>query len=119
MHPTRREILLHLKRMTALGVRELSEALNLTPMAVRQHLAALERQNRVESDDVKGARGRPRRMYRLTDRGHDLFPSSYHDLALSLLEEVELSAGEQKLDQIFDLRTQRLVEDYRQRLAGK
>lgn len=119
MHPTRREVLLRLKRMTALGVKELSEAMHITPMAVRQHLAALERQGLVTSEEVRGGRGRPRRVYRLTEEGHNLFPSSYHDLALSLIEQVENTAGPETLDEIFDNRTDRLVEDYQSRLAGK
>lgn len=119
MHPTRREVLLRLKRMTALGVKELAEAMSITPMAVRQHLAALERQGLVTSEEVRGGRGRPRRVYRLTEKGHNLFPSSYHDLALSLIEQVESTAGPETLDEIFDNRTDRLVEDYQSRLAGK
>lgn len=119
MHPTRRAILLRLKRSEAQTVRELSDALEITPVAVRQHLAALERQGFVKSEEVRGGRGRPYRVYRLAERGHSLFPSSYHDLALSLLEEVETTAGREKLNQILDYRTQRILEAYRSRLEGK
>ena len=119
MHPTRKAILLRLKRSAELGVRELSEALDMTPMGVRQHLAALERQGLVTSDDVKVGRGRPRKVYRLTEQGHSLFPHAYDDLALSLLEEMEIAAGAEKVDQILHHRTQRILEQYRRRLQGK
>lgn len=81
-------------------------------------MAALERQGLVKSEEVRAGRGRPYRSYSLSERGHGLFPSSYHDLALSLLEEVESTAGREKLEQIFDYRTRRLLEEYRSRLAG-
>jgi predicted ArsR family transcriptional regulator len=66
----------------------LAERTGLTPAAVRRHLDALLADGTVSTRsprlrEVK--RGRPARLYALTDAGHAAGPSAYDDLATSAL----------------------------------
>lgn len=88
MHPTKRQILDHLKRYGDATVDDLARALGLARITVRQHLMALERDRLVTSREVRRSSGRPHHLYALTPAGHDCYPKRYDRLALLLLEEV-------------------------------
>ncbi|MEU5462675.1 helix-turn-helix transcriptional regulator [Streptomyces althioticus] len=70
-------------------VAELAERLKLTQAAVRRHLDALAADNVVEARDrrVYGtrSRGRPAKVFALTDCGRDAFDQSYDKLAVDAL----------------------------------
>ncbi|CAL9598081.1 hypothetical protein SUDANB126_05375 [Streptomyces sp. enrichment culture] len=70
-------------------VAELAERLGLTQAAVRRHLDALTADNVVEARErrVYGARtrGRPAKVFALTDCGRDAFDQSYDKLAVDAL----------------------------------
>lgn len=64
-------------------------------MTIRQHLAALERDGLVASQEVRRKTGRPHLVYRLTEGGEERFPRRYERLAELALEEVSfLDAAE-------------------------
>jgi predicted ArsR family transcriptional regulator len=91
---------------TALG-----EALALTPAAVRRHLDAMLADGTIVARDapVRGprGRGRPARVFALSDAGPDAGPTSYDDVAVAALRYLRETAGEGA------------VEDFaRQRIAG-
>jgi len=84
MHSTKSEILALLKRSDGGTVDELSSALGLASMTVRQHLIALERDGAVSADEVRRATGRPHYRFRLTQDGHRRVSDGY-DRMLALL----------------------------------
>ena len=86
MHSTKADILALLKRNDGSTVDELASSLTLAPKTVRQHLAALERDDLVHSDEVRRATGRPHYRYRLTENGHRRTLDG-HDRMLALLVE--------------------------------
>jgi predicted ArsR family transcriptional regulator len=55
---------------------------------VRQHLAVLERDELVVYAVQAAPRGRPRHVYRLSERGQEAFPRRYRELAEAVLEEL-------------------------------
>lgn len=116
---TRRQILMTLKTRGGLTADELSEVLGITAMGVRRHLMALERDGLVAYDTVQRGVGRPSYVYHLTDLADELFPKNYDRLANELLQIIEILEGEEKVEQIFAMRKERLVQTYRPRLAGK
>jgi predicted ArsR family transcriptional regulator len=76
----------------------LAEILGLSPAAIRRHLDALvadgllvEREPR---PTAPRGRGRPARMYALTDSGRAAFPHAYDDLASTALRFLHDTAGE-------------------------
>src|ERR1700747_2675790 len=119
MTSTRREILAHIKRRGPMTVQELSHTLQITPMGVRQHLAILERDGCVQSNGIRRGQGRPSRLYGITEEGDKLYPKPYEHPAQSLLDDLRTVGGEKKLDELFEHRRKRLLEQYRSRMAGK
>ncbi len=119
MTSTRREILSLIKRRGPMTVQELSRTLEITPMGVRQHLAILERDGYIQSNGIRRGQGRPSRLYEISAEGDKLFPRTYEQLAQSLLDDLRTVGGEEKLDELFEHRRKRLLEQYRSRMAGK
>jgi predicted ArsR family transcriptional regulator len=78
-------------------VADLAARLGLTQAAVRRHLDSLVSENVVEAREqrVYGARtrGRPAKVFALTDCGRDAFDQSYDTLAVDALRWIEENAG--------------------------
>jgi predicted ArsR family transcriptional regulator len=78
-------------------VADLAGRLGLTQAAVRRHLDSLVSDNVVEAREqrVYGARtrGRPAKVFALTDCGRDAFDQSYDTLAVDALRWIEQHAG--------------------------
>lgn len=72
----------------ALGIGELSAALEVTATAVRQRLDRLMRQGLVERQALAGRRGRPAHAYSLTDAGRRVGGDNFRNLALVLWREI-------------------------------
>jgi DeoR family suf operon transcriptional repressor len=115
---TRRQLLLHVKKRGEATADELAAALEITPSAVRQHLAALAADGLVEHRSQRAGAGRPHHLYRLTEDGELLFPRAYGTLTTELLEYVE-DADPALLGSIFERRARRRLEQTQHRLAGK
>ncbi|MER7760885.1 ArsR family transcriptional regulator [Streptomyces sp. NPDC097619] len=78
-------------------VADLAQRLGLTQAAVRRHLDALLSEGMLEAREqrVYGARtrGRPAKVFALTDGGRDAFDQSYDSLAVEALRWIAQSAG--------------------------
>lgn len=76
---------------------ELGERLTLTPAAIRRHLGVLTEQGHIEPREqrVRGqrGRGRPAKVFALTDRGRRNFHQAYDELALQALRQLVRAAG--------------------------
>jgi predicted ArsR family transcriptional regulator len=75
----------------------LAERLGLTAAAIRRHLDGLEGQGLVESREQRvyrpRGRGRPAKVFALTDDGRAKFYSAYDDLAIKALSFLRRTAG--------------------------
>ncbi len=95
----------------------LAERLDLTAAAVRRHLDHLVTEGAVEPrvPRVYGARGRgrPAKVFVLTDSGRDTFIQSYDDLAASALRFMRETGGEAAVAEFARRRTSELEERYR------
>ncbi len=96
---------------------DLAATLGLTPAAVRRHLDTLTEQGLVCTwDPPEGAprrRGRPARLFVLTDAGHAVMSTAYDDLAVQLLEFLAQTAGPEAVRQFAAVRAERLAQRYR------
>jgi predicted ArsR family transcriptional regulator len=76
---------------------DLAQRLGLTQAAVRRHLDSLAAENVVEPRDQRvyghRGRGRPAKVFALTDCGRDAFDQSYDQLAADALRWIAQSAG--------------------------
>ncbi len=119
MSETRMRILQLLKMRAGMTVGQLTEALHISQMGVRQHLAILETEGLIEYYREKQGRGRPRHIYQLTDEANSLFPTTYANFAVGLMHEVAKFNGPGFINKIFRGRMESQLETYQQRLAGK
>ncbi|MBI5026092.1 MAG: transcriptional regulator [Nitrospirae bacterium] len=117
-NPTRRQILSLLKKKGALSIDELSRAINITPMGIRQHLISLEKRGFVGYITKKHGIGRPGFLYQLTEKADDLFPRAYFNFAQGLLNDIEKHDGREKVDKLFQWRMRRLLKSKEALLVG-
>ena len=79
----------------------LAERLNLTPAGIRRHLDALIEEGLLEEREpyLRSARtrGRPSKVFVMSDKGRELFEHSYDDLAVSALKYLAATGGDHHL----------------------
>ncbi|MDH4561738.1 HTH domain-containing protein [Pseudomonas sp. BN411] len=71
-----------------MSIDELANHLAVTRTAIRQHLAALERDGLILRGETRPTGRRPEQLYLLSPRGRELFPRQYQLLADLLIGEV-------------------------------
>jgi predicted ArsR family transcriptional regulator len=105
-------ILNKLKRTQGLSVKELAAMLGMSYMGIKQHCIDLHKDGYLDTWRRPKPVGRPEMLYRLTDRAHELFPSTSNEMTIQLLESSQKlfgpSAPEKLLFNVF----QRKAENY-------
>ncbi len=95
----------------------LAQRLGLTPAAVRRHLDALLAEGLIEEREPRATatrgRGRPARLFAVTDAGRDSFDQAYDDLAASALRFVEEQGGREAVTAFARQRVADLEARYR------
>ncbi|MHB9797676.1 helix-turn-helix transcriptional regulator [Pseudomonas sp. MT3] len=86
-----------LYRAGGMSIDELAEQLAVTRTAVRQHLAALERDALVVRGPTRPTGRRPEQLYLLSAQGRELFPRQYQLLADLLIGEIAELLGHDTL----------------------
>lgn len=89
---------------------EVGRQLGITPMAVRQHLAVLERDGLVRVARRRGSTGRPAHVYFLTADGQEAFGQAYDAFAIEILRAAERVGGRSLVDRLFAEREQEMTE---------
>lgn len=91
--------LLHalLHQPAGMSIDDLAQALAITRTAVRQHLAALERDGLVKRGATRPTGRRPEQLHELTDLAREQFPRQYPLLANLLIGEVAGLLGQEAL----------------------
>lgn len=118
-NPTRKDIILLLKKSGGMSIDELSSNINITPMGIRQHLLSLEKKGFVTYIAKKHGIGRPGFIYKLTEIADELFPKSYDSFAIEVLRNIEKYDGMEKIDEIFRWRMDRLFKLRNDALSDK
>jgi predicted ArsR family transcriptional regulator len=83
-----------------MSIDELANHLAVTRTAIRQHLAALERDGLILRGETRPTGRRPEQLYVLSSSGRELFPRQYHLLADLLIGEVAGLIGHDALVQL-------------------
>jgi DeoR family transcriptional regulator, suf operon transcriptional repressor len=91
-----------LRKKKGIGIDEISTELGITRPAIRQHLVALERLGYVEQGELQVTGGRPGQTYRLSQKGHDLFPKQYSWFSEVLLEDLHAKLGSKALGEMME-----------------
>lgn len=95
---------------------DLAARLDLTAAAVRRHLDHLTEDGTVEARDQKvygnRGRGRPAKVFALTDTGRDVFVQQYDDLAVQALRFVAETGGDDAVMEFARRRVAFVERDY-------
>jgi DeoR family transcriptional regulator, suf operon transcriptional repressor len=114
---TRRELLVNLRKQGEARAEELAAALGITVGAVRQHLQSLAAADLVAHREERVGPGRPRHVYRLAPAAEALFPRSYGELTVELLDYIG-DEDPELIARAFERRRRARVERTRERLDG-
>ena len=93
-------------------INELAEAVNINPISIRHHINKLEADGLVISEEERHGVGRPRRLYFLTEKGREQFPTRYIRLTVRLIEQLKEIMPQIALDQIFSQVAQSIASNY-------
>ena len=94
-----------------MSIDELAHSLGVTRTAIRQHLAALERDGLVMRGATRPTGRRPEQLHQLTHHAKELFPRQYPLLANLLIDQVAGLLGEQALSQLMQGLGRKLASD--------
>src|SRR5437762_13659750 len=97
---------------------QLADRLDLTAMAVRQHLYALQGEKLVTSEERPVPIGRPAKYWRLTRDADRLFPDAYAELSVALIEALNDSFGAKGMQRVLESRSARQQADYTNRIPA-
>jgi DeoR family transcriptional regulator, suf operon transcriptional repressor len=109
---TRDRILKTLLAHPRCTINDLAQSVGINPISVRHHIAKLQADGLIASEEELHGVGRPRRVYFLTEAGIEKFPTRYMRLTLRLLEQLKGTMPENMVNQIFAQMAEDLVEDY-------
>ncbi len=96
----------------------LGRKLGMTAVGARQHLTRLAEEGLVDAVDRSAGVGRPKRMWSLTDAGHERFPDNHAGLTLELISAIRKTGGEAMLDAVIEQREKAALKAYRRALEG-
>ena len=109
---TREKVLQTMLSRQRCTINELAEAVDINPISVRHHIARLEAEGLVTSQEERHGVGRPRRLYFLTEHGIDHFPSRYLKLTIRLLEQLKGSMPKAMVNSLFTQMAEEMASEY-------
>lgn len=102
--------------------RQLAERLELTPAAIRRHLAVLMDQGTLDSREERvyghRGRGRPSKVFVITDAGRAEFHQAYDELAISAIRRLVEAAGPSAMRDLAQERVEAIEERFHQLCAA-
>jgi len=116
---TRGRIVAALRRRRSASAVDLAAEFSLSPNAIRQQLAVLERDGLVNERSVRRGKTKPTYEFSLSAEGERLFPQHYDRLLNAVLREVREMGGETAVAAIFERMGKRTAERTNKRLAGE
>ncbi len=114
---SKRAILEKLKLSGATSAQMIATELGITPMAVRQHLYALQDESMVTAVSQPSGRGRPTKLWSLTETAQRAFPDAHQELAVDLLKSVESLFGREGLTKVIDRHSATQLKTYSAAMA--
>jgi predicted ArsR family transcriptional regulator len=114
--PNRQAILRLLKRQGPSDSETLAAQLDISAMAVRQHLYALRTQRQVTYQEEQRPIGRPAKMWCLTPAAAPHFPDAHAGLTVNLLNAVEQIFGAEGIQRLVTRCAKQQIADYRSRI---
>lgn len=116
---TRRMVLDILKREGPQDAEFLAQQLDITAMAVRQHLYALQDEGLISWESEAQGRGRPKKLWALTEDAEKFFPDAHQDLAVELIGAIQSMEGGKIMAQLLEARGAQQVIRYKKALDAQ
>ncbi len=110
------QILHLLKRHGPQTATALAQDLDISAMAVRQHLQTLKAEAWVSYQQERRPVGRPVKLWQLTEQTNGRFPDAHAELMVDFLRGVEVVFGTEGLDRLVAERSTRQIQTYQTRL---
>ena len=114
----RLRILNELKRTQGLSVPQLAERLGMSYMGIKDMCVDLEKQGLLDTWRQPVKFGRPLKIYRLTQRAHDLFPTASNPLTMEVLEVAQKLFGPTAAEKLLLVVFQKKTEQYLLKVKG-
>jgi predicted ArsR family transcriptional regulator len=99
--------------------KDLAERFSIQESAARGHLERLEERGLVTPSFSREGVGRPRKRYRLTGAGQELFPKKYEFLLDSIIDQMMLREGEGYVSALFAGAARRMAQKIIEELPRK
>lgn len=123
---TKQEILEYLLKHSQATAFELAEALDISPQAIRRHLKDLEVEELILFSSMQTGMGRPQHIYQLSRQGRDRLSrtendrvgDSYGQFAVSLLDTLAETVGQDQVRSILRKQWERKALEYQERLGN-
>lgn len=112
MRNTKEKILDQILLLQTATITQLADRLNISEISVRHHLLKLEAEGIVTSSEERHGVGRPRFIYRLTEKGFQNAPVNHIKLTDLPLTTMERVLGADALAELFKQIGADLAEDY-------
>lgn len=115
--PTRRALLDLLKRHGPRKADDLSRDIGVSAMAARQHLYAMQEEGLIDFVEQPRPRGRPAKLWRLTEAAERYFPDAHAELTVGLLDSMRSAFGEAGLNRLLSVRGREQADSYAESMA--
>ncbi|NES82924.1 MAG: iron-sulfur cluster biosynthesis transcriptional regulator SufR [Moorea sp. SIO2B7] len=118
-HPsTKKDIMQFLLKEGQATAHQLAETLAISPQATRRHLKDLQEEGLIEYQSIQNGMGRPNHVYQLSRLGRDRFPHRYNEFAISFLDALVETAGEEQVEAVLRKQWKKKAEEYRDRIGN-
>lgn len=114
---TKQNILQYLLKQGRATAQQLAKAFDLSSQAIRRHLGELEAGGLIEHNEMQKGMGRPQYWYQLSSKGRGLFPHRYEEFAVSFLDTLAETVGEERVGKVLEKQWQKKAQDYRDRVG--
>lgn len=106
-----------LKQQGALEAKTIASELNVTPMAVRQHLYQLQDEKLLTHYTEARPVGRPAKLWELTAEADQYFPDAHASLVTDLISSVSTTFGKAGLEQLVATRSKEQIAQYKGQIS--
>ena len=110
MRSTKERILNTLLNKHNVTIGELADVVGINGISVRHHLINLQAEGLITAEEERHGVGRPRFIYKLSDKGYEQFPSNYLGLMNLVLDVMGTELSKKQLESIIEKVGLRLAE---------
>ena len=112
MSSSREKILQTLLSYPGSTINDLAEAVGINGISIRHHLTAMEAEGLVTSAEERHGVGRPRLIYKLTDKGVEEFPTRYFQLTKRIIKALKNHLNPGEVSDLFSKIGGGIAKDY-------